>query len=152
MIFILKLDIFQGIALVNKGDDCMRNIGSSFSDKTEFQVLDEHLTQQSLNTTQNYLNALFNREGISNDKKICPKFAQIGRAYCLPKTDKEFAVKLPFRPKVDTTKTPYYGIANFLANLLNPLILNDFIVKDLFDAANKIQQIPKNYLIQVINL
>ena len=45
--------------------------------------------------------------------------------------------------KVDTTNTRYYGIKKFLANLLNPLTLNDFIVKDSFDAANKIQQITK---------
>ena len=121
----------------------MRNIESLFSDKTKFQVLDEHLTHQSLNTAQNYLNALFNSEEISNNKEICPKFTQIGRACCLRKTHKEFAVKLPFRPKLDTTNTPYYGIVNFLANLLNSLILNDFTVKDLFDAANKIQQIQK---------
>ena len=41
------------------------------------------------------------------------------------------------------TNTPYYGIAKFLANLLNPLTLNDFIVNDSFDASNKIQKIPK---------
>ena len=50
---------------------------------------------------------------------------------------------LPFRPKVDTTNRPYYGITKFLANLLNPLTLNDFTAKDSFDAANKIQQISK---------
>ena len=72
-----------------------------------------------------------------------PKFAQIGRAHGLLKTHKKFEVLPPFRPIVDTTNTPYYGIVKFLANLLNPLTLNDFTVKDSFDAANKIQQIPK---------
>ena len=72
-----------------------------------------------------------------------PGFAQIDRGYGLPKTHKKFEILLPFRQKVDTTNTPYYGIAKFLANLLNPLTLNDFTVKDSFDAANKIQQIPK---------
>ena len=72
-----------------------------------------------------------------------PRFAQIGRAHGLPKTHKKFEDLPPFRPIVDTTNTPYYDIAKFGANLLNPLTLNDFTVKDLFDAANKIQQIPK---------
>ena len=44
---------------------------------------------------------------------------------------------------MDTTNTPYYGISKLLANLLNPLALNDFTVKASFDAANKIQQVPK---------
>ena len=72
-----------------------------------------------------------------------PKFAQIGRAHGLPKTHKRFEDLPPFRPIVDTTNTPYYSIAKFLANLLNPLALNNFTVTDSLDAANKIQQIPK---------
>ena len=56
---------------------------------------------------------------------------------------KRFEVLLSFRPKIDATHTPYYGIAKFLANLLIRLILNDFTVKDSFDVANKIHQIPK---------
>ena len=71
------------------------------------------------------------------------KFAQIGRRHGLPKTCKKFEDLPPFRPIVDTSNTPYYGIAKFLANLSNPFTLNDFTVKDSFDAANKIQQIPK---------
>ena len=143
-VMILKPDKGQGIVLVNK-DDYIRNIECLFSDKTKFQVLDKDPTLQSLNTVQNYLNTLFNRGEISNDEKksMRPKFAQIGRAHGLPKTHKKFENLPPFRPIVDTTNTPYYGIAKFLANLLNPLTLNDFTVKDSFDAANKIQQIPK---------
>ena len=72
-----------------------------------------------------------------------PKFAQIGRAHGLPKTHKQHLDLPPFRPIVDTTNTPYYEIAKFLANLLNLLTLNEFTVKDSFDAANKIQHIPK---------
>ena len=139
---ILKPDIGQGNVLVNK-DDYIRNTECLFRKKRKFQVLDKDPTLQSLNTVQNYLNTLFNRGKISNDdkKRMRPKFSQIGRAHGLPKTHKKFEVLLPFRPKVDTTNTPYYGIAKFLANLLNPLTLNDFTVKDSFDAADKTQQI-----------
>ena len=130
--------------LISK-DDYIRNIECLFSDKTKFQVLDKDPTPQSLNTVQNYLNTLFNRPEISNDEKksIRPKFAQIGRAHGLPKTHKKFEDLPPFRPMVDFTNTPYYGIAKFIANLFNPWTLNDFTVNDSFDAANKIQQIPK---------
>ena len=116
-----------------------------FSDKTKFQVLDKDPTLQSLNTVQNYLNTLFYRGEISNDEKksIRPKFAQIGRAHGLPKTHKKFEDLTPFRPIIDFTNTPYYGIAKFIVNLFNPLTLNDFTVKDSFDAANKIQEISK---------
>ena len=72
-----------------------------------------------------------------------PKLAQTSRGPGLPKAHKKFEVLLPFRPKVDTTNTPYYRIAKFLANLLNPLTLNDFAVKDSFDAADKTQEILK---------
>ena len=72
-----------------------------------------------------------------------PKFAQTERPHGLPKTHKRFEDLPPFQPIVDTSNTPYYGIAKFLANLSNPFTLNDFTVKDSFDAANKIQQIPK---------
>ena len=108
-------------------------------------MLDQDPTLQSHNTVQKYLNTLFNRGEISNDKKksIPPKFAQTGRAYGLPKTHKIFEDLPPFRPIVDTTNTPYYNIVKCLANLLNPLTFIDFTVKDSFDAANKIQQIPE---------
>ena len=141
---ILKPDIRQGIVLVSK-DGYIRNKECLFCDKTKFQVLDKDPTLQSVNRVQNCLNTLFNRGEISNDKKKCmhPGFAQIDRGHGLSKTHKKFEVLLPFRQKVDTINTPYYGIAKFLANLLNPLTLNDFTVKDSFDAANKIQQIPK---------
>ena len=141
---ILKPDTGQGIVLVNK-DNYIRNKECLFTDKTKFQVLDKDPTLQSGNTVQNYLNTLFNRKERSNDEKkgMRSKFAQINRGHGLPKTHKKFEFLLPFREKVDTINTPYYSIAKFLANLLNPLTLNNFTVKDSFDAANKIQQIPK---------
>ena len=66
----------EGTKLVSK-DDYIRNIECLFSDNTEFQVLDKDPTLQCLNTVQNYLNTLFNRVEILDDKsktyasKIC---------------------------------------------------------------------------------
>ena len=72
-----------------------------------------------------------------------PKFAQIAREHGLPKTHKSFEHLPKFRPIIDTTNTPYYGISKFLSNLPNPLTENQNVVKDSFTAANKIREIPK---------
>ena len=72
-----------------------------------------------------------------------PKFAQIARAHGLPKTHKPFEYLPKFRPIINTTNTPYYGISKFLSNLLNPLTENQYVVKDSFAAANKIREISK---------
>ena len=57
-----------------------------------------------------------------------PKSAQIARANGLPKTHKHYERLPKFRPIIDTTNTPYYGISKFLSNLLNPLTENEYIV------------------------
>ena len=45
-----------------------------------------------------------------------------------------------FRPIVDTS-TCYYNGGSYLNELLNPLTQNEFIIRDSFDAANKIKSI-----------
>ena len=70
-----------------------------------------------------------------------PKAAQIGRAYGLPKVHKPFKHLLKFRPIIDTINTPYHGIGKFLTSLLNPLAQNEYVVKDSFEAAAKINSI-----------
>ena len=49
-----------------------------------------------------------------------------------------------FRPIVDTTSTYYYNVGSYLTELLNPLTQNEFIIRDSFDAANKIKSVPLN--------
>ena len=71
-----------------------------------------------------------------------PKFAQTGRAHGLPKIHKDYQDIPSFRPIVDTTSTPYYDIAKFLSSLLNPLAINNYSVKDSFEAAKLMQAIP----------
>ena len=71
-----------------------------------------------------------------------PKFGQVGRAHGLPKIQKNYDHLPRFRPIIDTTNTVHYCIAKYLSNLLRPLTENEFTVKDLFDAANKIQATP----------
>ena len=67
-----------------------------------------------------------------------PNAAQIGRAYGLPKIHKPFQRLPKFRPIIDTINTPYHSIGKFLTSLLNPSTQNEYVVKDSFEAATKI--------------
>ena len=60
----------------------------------------------------------------------------------LPKTHKAFQSIPKFRPIIDTTNTPHYNVGKFLAGLLNPLTLNQYSLRDSFDAADAIKSIP----------
>ena len=78
----------------------------------------------------------------SEVKEICPKFAHIGRTNALPKTHKKFTNIPPFRPIIDTSNTPHYKMGKFLANMLISLTQNSHSVKDSFETASRIQNIP----------
>ena len=61
--------------------------------------------------------------------------------HTLPKISKTFTVLPKFKTIVDTS-TCYYNVGSYLTKLLNPLTQNEFIIRDFFDAANKIKSIP----------
>ena len=63
---------------------------------------------------------------------MIPKNGKIARAHGLPKIHKEYSNITKFRPIVDTTGTPHYSAEKFLTNLLNPLSMNKFTLKDSF--------------------
>ena len=102
------------------------------------------------NNVQNYLNIfkLFNRGEINEDQKklMRPKTAQIGRAYGLPEIYKPFQYPSKFRPIIDTINTTYHGIGKFLTSLLNPLAKNEYVVKNSFEAAAKINSTSFGYI------
>ena len=70
------------------------------------------------------------------------------RAHGLPKIHKEFSKIPKFRPIIDQTGTTQCLVEKSLASLLNLLTINEYSVKDLFDAANRIkgisQYLPEN--------
>ena len=103
------------------------------------------LPLQFLTTIQIYLKTICKRGEITESEKkpMRPKFAQIAPVHGLPKTHKSFEHLPKFRPIIDTTNTPYYGISKFLSNLLNPVTENQFVVKDSFTTANMIREVPK---------
>ena len=65
-----------------------------------------------LTTVQSFLKTLCKRGEITESEKkaMRPKFAQIAQAHGLPKAHKLFEHLPKFRPIIDTTNTPYYGI------------------------------------------
>ena len=113
-----------------------------FSDKIEIIKNDPTLT--TLKTVQNYLSNLCKRNEITEaeKKQMTPMSVQLGRTHGLPKIHKVFANNPNFRPIIDTTNTPYYKIGQYLSSLLQPLTINNYFLKDSFDAANKIKSIP----------
>ena len=102
-------------------------------------------TSSRLTSIQRYLKTLLNRNEINEEeyKDMRPKNAKPARAHGLPKIHKQFDHLPKFRPIVDTTGKMHYSVGKYLTNLLNPLTVNDFTLKDSFDAADKINQIPK---------
>ena len=71
-----------------------------------------------------------------------PMAAQLGRAHGLLNIHKENDIIPEFRLIIDTTGTPYYEVGKFLAELLIPLTMNEFSLKDSCDATKRIQNIP----------
>ena len=115
-----------------------------FDDTSKFQLLDHDPTMRNLSAVHSYLNTPYNRQDITLKKRnpTRPKFAQVERALRLPKIHKNHGHSPPFCPIIDTTNTARYDIAKYLSNLLHPLTENEFPVKELFEAAKKIQALP----------
>ena len=63
---------------------------------------------------------------------------QIVRVYGLPKIHKSFQHLPKSRPIIDTINKPYHNQENFLTSLLNPLARNEYVAKDSFEVAVKV--------------
>ena len=116
---------------------------SLFSDRTKFKPIKTDPTYRRLISIQNYLRSLVRRGELDKDsyKNIRPRNAKPARAHGLPKIHKAFHQLPKFRPIIDTTGTTHYSVGKFISELLQPLTLNEFTLKDTFDAANRIQAI-----------
>ena len=68
-----------------------------------------------------------------------PLLNQLG----LPKVHKSFDTLPPFRLIIDTTGTAHQPVAKFLTKLLIPLTINEFSIKDTFDAVSDINNLPR---------
>ena len=85
-----------------------------------------------------------NKRGESPDavyNTIRPKHAKIARAHGLPKVHKAFDDVPPFRPIIDTMGTTHSSVEKYLLEVLYSLTQNQFSIKNLFDAAYRINSI-----------
>ena len=144
---ILKPDKGQGIVLLKK-EDYVESMERIFADRSKFKEVETDNTISRVENLKRYLNTLLNRGEIteSEKKEMRMKGANRARARGLPKTHKSFDTIPPFRPIVDTTNTPYSGIGSYLKKLLYPLTLNEYSMKDSFQAAEEIKKIDPESL------
>ena len=146
---ILKPDKGQGVVLIDK-IDYYNSMERIFNDKTKFKVINNDPTFRNLASVQNYLNTLVSRSELTeNDKmEMRPKSARLGRAHGLPKIHKDYTNIPSVCPIVDTTCTVYYSVGKYFSNLLNPLTLNEYSLKDSFEATQRIHSIPTELFAQ----
>ena len=144
---ILKPDKGNGVVIVDIAD-YYDSLSPIFSDTKKFKKRNDDPTDTRLNTLQSYLCKLLNRGEITSEvhKEIRPENAKIARAHGLPKVHKNFDRVPPFRPIIDTTGSTHYGVGKYITNLLHPLTQNEFALKDTFDAADRINNLPRDLL------
>ena len=140
---ILKQGKGQGVVLIDK-IDYYNSMERILNDKTKFKVVNDDHTFRNLVSVQNYLNTLVSRGKVTEDDKMemRPKSSRLGRAHGLPKIRKDYTNTPSFCPIVDKTRIAHYGVGKYLSNLLNPLTLNEYSLKDSFEATKPIHSIP----------
>ena len=119
-------------------------------DPKKFQILDTDPTIARMKSLQSYLRKLLLRNEIRKAEfdLMRPKKAKhIVTAYGLPKIHKEFLNISKFRPIIDTTGTSHCLVGKYLTSLLYLLTTNEFLLKDSFDATNRIKAVP-SYLVE----
>ena len=112
---ILKPDKGNGVVVIKK-DDYINAVQSIFA-VTKFNRITTDPTLVRRSAIQRFINTMYNRGKMSKQEKeeMRPKSATIGRAHDLPKTHKQFDSIPKFRPIIDTSNTPYYGVGRFLS-------------------------------------
>ena len=66
------------------------------------------------------------------------KATEVDRAHGLPRIHKKYTDLPSFRAIIDTKNTPDYDIGKLLTRLLNSLTQNVFLIKDSFEAVDRI--------------
>ena len=101
-----------------------------------------------------FVNTMLKRNQIFEEqsKQLWPMAVQPGGAHGRPKACKTYANLPSFWPIIDTTRTPYFNIGNFLSSLLQLLQFNDNNLKDSFDAAIRFDQYRPSYLMKINSL
>ena len=136
----MKPDKGNGVVFCNNKDytTFIRNL---FKDTKKFKIIESESTITRMKTLQSYLRTLHKRNELTKEEynAMRPKNGKLDRAHCLPKIHKEYSNMPKFRPIVYTRGTPHYSTGKFLTNLLNPLSMNEYTLKDSFDAVNELK-------------
>ena len=104
------------------------------SNETKFKKLTQNPTKSREDSLLTYLRKL-RKDGILDDatfQKILPSGSSPGVLYGLPKVHKSGC---PFRPIVSSVNTYNYNLASYLVQILQPISINQFTVKDSFSFA-----------------
>ena len=139
----MRPDKGNGVVLIDVVD-YKKQMDELFSDSNKFKHIDSDPTNTRLKTVQSYLSTLLSRNEITKGeyKALRPKCAKPARAHGLPTIHKTYQNLPKFRPIIDTNGATHYQIGQYLTNLLSPLTVSQYSLKDSFDAANKIRDIP----------
>ena len=144
-VVLLSPDKGNGVVIMDI-KDYKESMSHLFSDRQKFRTLAEDPTNTRFTTVQRYIRNLRKRNEITEEeyKMMYPKNAKIGRAHGSAKVHKQFDRISPLRPIVDTIGSTHYRVGKYISDLLYPLTLNDYHLKDSFAAADKINAIPEH--------
>ena len=142
-VVLLSPDKGNGVVLLDKAD-YTESLDQLFADRSKFRILAEDPTNTRFNSIKDFLRKLKKRGEIDEQeyKLMFPGNAKMGRAHGTAKVHKDFERIPPLRPIVDTIGSTHYGVGKFITKLLNPLTINDYSLKDSFEAAARISAIP----------
>ena len=142
----MKPDKSNGIVLLDI-KDYSNSVEQLFKDPKKFQILDTDPTVTRMKSLQSYLRTLLKRNDITKAEfdMMRPKNAKPVRAHGLPKFHNEFSNIPKFRPIIDTTGTTHCLVGKYLTSLLNPLTIDECLVKD-SDTANRIKGISQHFI------
>lgn len=131
-----------GIVLLDI-QDYKSPIENLFADRSKFKQLLVDPTKTRLGSIQRFLRKLLSNGELSEEtyKSIVQRMRNQLVLMVCPKFTKHLNT-FKFRPIIDTTGSAYYSVGKYLFELLCPLTNNEFTLKDSFDTANKIRNIP----------
>ena len=138
-VVIISPDKGTGIVILDISD-YKTAVSNLFSN---FRELQTDPTNSRLVTLQNHLNKLRNKGEISNEEyaMLRLKNAKVAQAHGTAKIHKEYSTLPPFTPIIDTIGSTHYSVGQFITKLLNPLTANEYLLKDSFEAADKIKSV-----------
>ena len=147
-IVITRPDKGSGVVILDK-TFYEEKILELISDVNKFKKLNEDPTLTREGQLQRFLRKIKDK-GLFDDntyKKIYPSGSKAATIYSLPKIHKLLSndfQDLSFHPIVSSIATYNYNLAQFLSELLDPVIPNEHCVKDSFSICEEIQGVSAN--------